>query len=152
MDDASVQVRVRWATVAMVMIWVCLRQDHSVTDCRLPGNLPTVFLPWFPRCRDHLTVMHFWIGAFFSSPNCLLQAEETAFLSCPFSTLSSCAVSVAGYRLGADGEARIRAGVQQPLPGWLTLLLPDNKPVRKKVSPQVLPLSSKNLQEQPRLQ
>lgn len=54
---------------------------------------------------------------------------------------------VSGYRLGADREARVRAGIQQPLPGWLTLLLPDNEPVRRKVFLYVLLLSDKSLPE-----
>lgn len=52
-----------------------------------------------------------------------------------------CLVSVSGYRLGADREARVRAGIQQPLPGRLTLLFPDNEPVRRNGFPEVLLLS-----------
>lgn len=42
-----------------------------------------------------------------------------------------------GHRLGADGEARVRAGVHQPLPGRPPLLLPDGQPVGRR--PEAFP-------------
>lgn len=43
-------------------------------------------------------------------------------------SLRAC-LSLAGHRLGPNGEARFRAGLQSPLPGRPPFLFPDGKPV-----------------------